>query len=334
MSGSTPLTTIRIGRGIGLVGHETLAVFEPANGLLAEDLWILVEAGAGIDDLLEAVSTTGLRALGSFAIAQFEDAGIRVVVRGSAVVDIGSASAVKRVLAEGVRTWVEDFATGATQVTLRLGGVSSSPQPFRIDRGLVPADLLARGVSLARPQLAKVDLAWIDEFTPPVVQAARIDMAVVPQPEPIAPEEHTILVRDLPVDEAPEPEAVSDFDYDALYGHTVARCASNGSPAPARGIGSDGDRGAVADRVDTRFGTRFGTSFGTLASPVAELGDHDGHTMSKAQLAALRGAQPATGVSAGPTVQAVFCASRHPNPAQSIRRCRRECQRARGLSIW
>ena len=81
-------TSFRVGHGIGLVSPATLALLEPSNNLLAQELWALLDQSAGIDDLLEAMSSTGLRALGAFAMVQFEVGNVRVVVRGRAVAEL------------------------------------------------------------------------------------------------------------------------------------------------------------------------------------------------------------------------------------------------------
>src|SRR4051794_38795214 len=98
-----PWTSFRVGRGIGLVSSGTLALLEPVNGALAEELWSLVAQGADVDDLLEAMSATGLRSLGAFAMAQIEPAGLRVVVRGTATADLTIGDQQEAVSAEGVR---------------------------------------------------------------------------------------------------------------------------------------------------------------------------------------------------------------------------------------
>jgi hypothetical protein len=164
---SAPLPTyIRIGAGIGIVSERTLALLEPVNGLLAEDLWQLVESGAGVDDLLERMSSTGLRSLGSFAMAQFEDAGVRVVVRGSGAIDIAGGKKNRHIVASGVRTWVEDFLPGTPDLSLRLGRAADGELPFRVVHGLVPADLLCRTSTAAAPKLVDLDYQWTEDFVP------------------------------------------------------------------------------------------------------------------------------------------------------------------------
>lgn len=139
----------------------------------------------------------------------------------------------------------------------------------------------------------------------------------------------------------PEPAAVEPGDYDHLFGATqfrsVERAAvrvgasdehddpdSGGSPSSAaddkliEGI-PGGPPGTVG--VVPSVGVAPG---GAEASASAEpLGDHDGMTMSKAQLEALLGdaglpppaASTGGGSAGGPEVLAIFCGEGHPNPA-------------------
>ena len=138
-------TSFRVGKGIGIVYGSTLALFEPMNSALAESLWDLVGNGAGIDELLEDLSSTGLRSLGSFAMAQFEDTQTRVVVRGTASACIAGVSGRREISAKGVRTWVEEVIDGVVEVELSLAGTTGEPLPFRVGQGLIPADVLQHG---------------------------------------------------------------------------------------------------------------------------------------------------------------------------------------------
>ena len=334
MTGSIRMTLVRIGQGIGLVGTDTMALFEPSNGLLAEDLWNLIDAGGGIDDILEAVSTTGLRALGSFAMVQFEAGGVRIVVRGSAIVEVGAGDDAIEVGAQVVRTWVEVFHVGS-EVMLRLGDAAVHALPFRVDRGLVPADVLIRGRRIV-PVLADLDFTPFAEFEPPVVQSSTPSVSLaIPTPEPELdpvndnfPDAYTIfgsdLPRGLPAEPTVEPDQVSEYDYDALYGHTIARSVQSAAVAyPEEAAVPEAARQSVAPQLAAVDQPVLGVPslidsipVSHPTSPPVALGDHDGHTVSKAQLAALRGAtvSPAPAPSSGPLVQAMFCSSGHPNP--------------------
>jgi FHA domain len=374
---AVPQTHIRIGQGIGIVAEHTLALLEAFNGLLAEDLWQLVESGAGIDDLLESLSATGLRSLGSFAMAQYEDDGIRLVVRGSATIDVETADGTSDVQAEGVRTWVEHFVPGECSVTLRLEQSPVAPLPFCIRHGLVPADLLRRTLHITRSELSDVDIGWLKGFEPPLVAGSpkvQSTIATPADPDDIADELFTPLpvannlanpiigasstesdstsVPLLDIDHgrtissaqfqdyatpqqsgwgAPPTETAvePDRDYDDYFGHTVARSVQGAAvfvaeetpPEPQQPV-STPDTAARYEPPPTGGQPMLivGVPNSSAAGGLADFVDLDGHTMTKAQLAALRsGSLPSAGnlqetVMGGPTVQAVMCHTGHPNP--------------------
>lgn len=357
-------TSFRVGKGIGIVHDATLALFEPINGALAESLWSLVGNGAGIDELLEELSSTGLRSLGSFAMAQFEETQTRIVVRGSAVARIEGSDGGRVIGAHGVRTWVEEVVDGVVGVELTLLGsddVVDDALPFRADRGLVPADVLRHGLVTA-PTLDGVALDWADDFNlsdafsePVHMQApdepdlaAPIELAPDPEAAPQAPAPpvvastaaeavpheidpgRTITASDLTgytegssvgtnepsVTEHPIAVAVDDAapeagdEYDEIYGRTMARSVHSAAVH------------SVPDDVEAVSVAGSGLIQGIPSTPIEVLGDHDGRTMTKAQIAAMKAAQsgvqqpaPASTMG-GPTVQALLCLSQHANPPQ------------------
>lgn len=345
-AGAVPTTSFRVGKGIGIVGAATLALLEPVNGELAERLWKLVSSGAGVDDLLEALSTTGLRSLGSFAMAQFEGSGVRVVVRGTGRADVVDHSSARAIAASGVRTWVEEVVDQVSCVSLCLTDVPIEPLPFRAGFGVLPADALQRGASPA--SLTDLDTDWVDRFrAADVIQAGDADPVVARGPDPIADEVDPMRTmapsefRDSApaiseIDQA-KPEVDVDYDYDAIYGRTVARSVQSAAvhhsadevaaPEPAQPV-------VVVMPLDPPVAPVIDISpppgpmiQGVPSGPAMEepqLGDHDGHTVTKAQLDAMRSQtgipsaapSPPAGGMGGPTVRAVLCANQHPNPPQ------------------
>jgi len=361
-------TSFRVGKGIGIVHDATLALFEPINGALAESLWALVGNGAGIDELLEELSSTGLRSLGSFAMAQFEETQTRIVVRGSAVARIENSVGGRVIGANGVRTWVEEVVDGVVAVELTLLGaddVAGTALPFRADRGLVPADVLRQGI-VAAPTLHGVPLDWADDFkvsdaisepihaqvrdvnnivepsellfegesAPPVPQPlilAQTPALAIPHEvdpgrtitaadltgytesseadanEPPVAEQDTVMVATSSLPEAGD-------EYDEIYGRTMARSVHSAAVHP---VSDEVDASVEAASAD-----QTGLIQGVPSAPVEALGDHDGRTMTKAQIAAMKaaqsgGQQPAPALTmGGPTVQALMCPSQHANPPQ------------------
>ena len=160
-----------------------------------------------------------------------------------------------------------------------------------------------------------------------------------------------------PAEPAEPAESADSSDYDSLYGHTVHRSVQQAAvdvapdpeagpaDAPASGTATGPTGGAPfadpsipapvplsgppptppAAPSSTGLIARVPISgvpeSGQPESGVGQVdGDHDGLTISAAQLRAMRGAAPPPAAPApsmgGPTVQAVLCRSGHPNPPQ------------------
>jgi hypothetical protein len=377
----SPMSSFRIGRGIGLVGETTLAVLEPMNAELAQRLWQLVVSGAGIDELLEELSTTGLRTLGSFAMAQFEDDAVRIVVRGDAGASVGGAGGERHVVARGVRTWHEEVVEGAGAVQLFLGPPVDAVLSFRVVAGLVPTDGLRRDPDeLFELRPGDVDPVTEVSAADVFVEAIQLNprgAAPVTPAEPVAPDPATTRMVDeyllgpgtlnsppSPRVEGRESDAVPGAvdagvdDYDQIWGRTIARsvqAAAVHQAAAEHELPEQPPPGAVVPAVpaDAPQPLAGGSSPLIQAVPGAPsgggmvppaplpvsavdapsaLGDHDGRTMTKAQIRAMKAAAaggtadavadgPSGLAMGGPTVQALLCPSHHANPPQASR-CR------------
>ena len=352
---------VTLGDGLALVSDLTLALVDTENGELAERLWELISCGSGVDDVLEELSATGLRSLGSFALAQLEDDGIRVVVRGEARAwltrpDLGTSE----YDAGAVRTWFEHVEPGADGVVLSLRGDDLAPTPYRASAALLPAvglrwpggahgsgELTGLDASDVADGLLELDRSSTTDQHPGshTVVAAVTDLPsgpeqaldseldesaagiVTPASAAEAPVSHDTVpdsretihlsryVRDEEAQDekdAPEPDHAApphddNGQYDDLWGHTVHRSVQD---AAVESIEDE----AAAPQIS-------GVPTGRSLLPADELGDHDGLTITAAQLKALRDPEgdtsnrsPAGGPMGGPTVQAVICPVGHHNP--------------------
>lgn len=332
---------VEIGHGLGIVGPRTVALFEPMNAALAAKVWSLVSSGAGANELLEVVSGEGLRTLGAFAFAHREDGALHVVVRQTASAEISDGDQSEVVAAGNVRTWVEKAFGGDATFCLRLAEADAEFQsPFRVVSGLVPAialhsappEVADLGVVTTTPLVdpAAILIAPPASAAEPVVQVTQPELppqaapvveavAASPQPalpppavEPIAPlDVHATLAQPTDDEAALIPSPVAEVavdsmsPYDDIYGATVARSVQMAAVAA-----HDAPEGLI-DEVPPD---------GAAATPAAERpGDHDGRTITRAQLGALRGvgsgaATPVEAHAGGAIVQASLCASQHPNP--------------------
>lgn len=360
------------GAGVGIAAVPTFAVLEPMNRSLAERLWNTLGDDGTIDEILEILSSNGLRTLGSFALAQLDGAALRVVVRGTGCVVVTTETGQRVISATGVRTWVEEIVGGSGDFELSIG--ESVPEstvhsllgalPFRVAGGLVPATLLRFTAA------ARLDLSGVS-FGDGGATAAIVADDVVEGVAPTAPVEaaadddgRTRFVTDEsllehrggpdPMPSQAEHEPVSPAalhepdDYDAIYGRTVARSVQ---AAAVRAIEDEADLPIDASRAPDAAAPAApprpehlpssppappapaggglisaipgGSAGAGSPPPVPSLGDHDGRTMTAAQLAALRAGGPASAPAPTPSastggtmVQAMVCAEGHANPPQ------------------
>lgn len=355
--GTEVYARFRVGRGLALVSPPSFVLVDASNGAFGERLWSLMETQGGVDALLEELSATGLRSLGDFAMAQIEDAELRVVVRGQAHALIRSADGTVDLEAGSVKTWVEAVFDDATGFSLSLGEPQEEKLVFRMGRGVVPADRLDwTDLDDASIHLEGIELDWTDGYEPIDVGERRFpkpshpDALSEPKRPPVA------VQGPSGADDDPETSDVDDYDFDALYGRTVAKSVQDAavapvaeddqahrdaeSPAPSGETaeeqtavasdvtlapGSAMSRGAaLIDSIPTGTEDPSTEMRGRRAAPSEhQLGDHDGMTISVAQLREMRmesgRGEPAAGVAPphGPAVQALVCPQGHPNPTHS-----------------
>ncbi len=140
-------------------------------------------------------------------------------------------------------------------------------------------------------------------------------------------------------------DEIEEYDYDALFGHTTHRSVQDAAVAltaePDDEVSTEGTTGSAPESeqpvlddspepVPSASGLISGIpSTSAAAEPlgVEDPGDHDGMTMTVAQLRALRAsgetAGPSPVVGGGPTVQALVCGAGHANPTvlDACRQC-------------
>jgi len=257
-SGSEMSCTFRVGPGLALIRSPTFVLVDPRNGEFAETLWNLIDSGAGLNELIEKLLSIGLRSLGDFAMAQLEKDDLRLVLRGnvraSVLVSGGHRAEVE---AGGVKTWAESIHHDIESFTLATRKIFRGSLPFRLDSGLVPADLICYGKeSEGTLGLAGLNFTWLDDFEPPLVGGNESEVSTVTDPETNSGEMAGLGGRPAPrvddpaaassipaprvaaVESSPEGVMVEDPSsdhrpdeqqtepentYDALYGRTIAK---------------------------------------------------------------------------------------------------------------
>jgi hypothetical protein len=365
-------TTFQLGDGLGLVGRDTMALILTDDEAIRSGLLELVAAEAPLDELLEGLSSRGIRSLPSFAIARLEDDGVvRVVVRGTGSLVL-EVSGVDRLVVSGTTsTWLEELVYGVSTVTLRLGAndeEAAPPVTYHVLAGAVPAVTLSRTLANVDRHASAAAGGW---RIGPAVAAGPVPVVsttpAIPNPAPSSfPEPYATLMpgdlEDLHADEvaagiAAVGELVGELvgepaadDYDFIFGRTIARSVQTAavaapeeselagdaeqsvgagggvppvpSPSPALAPPAVPAPMLVPESMPQPTGLIEGIPGvgarvpGTAAAPpIDQLGDHDGRTISKAQLAMMRGSsQEPKPVGSGPLLQAVLCPSSHPNP--------------------
>jgi hypothetical protein len=351
-----------------------------------------VAADAPIDDVLEELSATGIKALPSFAVAQLDGELLRLVARGSTRVNVtfGDAS-VQLVDSSDVRTWREDVFLDVASVRMALDDDvmwTEQSDRFFVLAGSVPAASIERSYAAAA-QLAAAAATWMPMMHAPNAEV-QLSTAVLkvdddegipdtpPEPEQVGdsmvsddasrvaatvgdqgelPGESTPLAEldddelqgsedegTLPPEDSNETISSVDFSepaaapeatappannvgseaatndedgssYDFIYGHTVARSVEGAA------VRADDDAAGGTGLISSVPGEEDTSSGGPGSTKALLEGDHDGLTISRSELAAMKEA-PAE--SAPPDeVLAVMCPSGHPNAphAASCRVC-------------
>ena len=328
-------TSFRAGGGVAFVARRTLALVRVDDELLRRSLWSLVARDAAFEEILEKLMERGLRSLPSFALVQWEtERDLRVVVRGDVSVELVVDGA-QRVIESGLTsTWLEDVVVGVDAVVISLGDYEVVPEviTYGLLAGTVPAAWVSRGTGEIDPNAAEVT-AGVVVVPSPEPEPEPADPEPEPEPEPADPEPEpadpdsepadqldlnaTLMPSDVeglalaaPLLDVPIPDEFeqAEDEYDYIFGRTVARSVQRAAVQP------------VAEEFAAPPPTSLSSALpnlidGVPSNPVPAapiLGDHDGRTLTRAQLTALR--QAAAPAPSGPAVQAVHCVAGHPNP--------------------
>ena len=138
-------TSFDPGSDVALVARNTVGLIERNNPSTRARLWGLVSDDAPLDDILDELSSTGLKALPDFGLAQVEGTAIRIVARGrakiSALLDSGTTYEID---ASGVRTWIEELVEDVAAITMTLPlldgeAPAAGGEAFAVLAGSVPA---------------------------------------------------------------------------------------------------------------------------------------------------------------------------------------------------
>lgn len=114
----------RGGEWFGVFGDRATVLLPPSEKARAAAVWELVDDGAGFDETLDALISSGLRDLPGFAVVSRVGDETRVVVRGAARAHLaaGPGDPVAHVEGGHATTWAERTLRDVTRVRLEVAG--------------------------------------------------------------------------------------------------------------------------------------------------------------------------------------------------------------------
>jgi hypothetical protein len=237
--------TVVPGDWYGVLGTSVIVLLPPAAKARVAGLWETVDDGAGFDEVLDALISSGLRGLPGFVLVSGEGHEVKVVIRGAGRAELSTTDGPVTVSGSADTTWVERNISGVTG--LRVEVADAGGAAYTIDTGLVrvasvehPAGAGTSGVldaeAVAVPVPSPVTLPAEPaeperpkRILPPDPQLEKAEPST-PEPAPEAPTIATPSVAPVPGDPVPVPGPLDGPLYDPLTapqttqsGATVAR---------------------------------------------------------------------------------------------------------------
>ncbi len=198
------------GAAVAVVHGRTAVLLdlEPGDPLVAR-VSALVEAGAGVDDVLDALVTSGLKALADFGAFEVTDEGVRLVVRGAVLGSVGELTGLAAERTMWHDTWQPAASQamlglsrppGAAWLPIRSGVVLAAAVSFGLDEAAEPAPLEPAAVEPRPPTPAPAPELASQPATESATEPATDELAQLfltsqrpspppePEPEPTATE--------------------------------------------------------------------------------------------------------------------------------------------------
>ncbi|MCD6639957.1 MAG: FHA domain-containing protein [Nocardioides sp.] len=178
------------GEAFAVTGDDVVAVLPKAARSRVAALWELVDAGAGLDEVLDALVGDGISSLGGLALVGRHGGALRVLVRGdvSAVVLTDDGEVALRAAAG--TTWLERIVEDATGFRIAAGAAGEATSPL-------PAGLVRVGAVVHGPP----------GTAGPETPAAAYD---TPEPEPAAADVAAPVAAEAPQEPEQEDVPVAD----------------------------------------------------------------------------------------------------------------------------
>ncbi|MGY1815380.1 FHA domain-containing protein [Blastococcus sp. SYSU D00820] len=220
----------RPGAHWAVVGPTAAALLVGEAALpLAERIWPLLDSPAvDVDRVLDEMTRDGHAGLPSFALVEVTGAGLRVLVRGTALARVQPDGAEPRTLdGVGFRSWREDVVPDAAVAALTVAREQAIGPLLPLRGGIVRAGALELAGAAAAPEAAPIVPAPAEEAAVPEPAAdpgrtldeswfdAEAGRAATPAPEP-----EPVPAPVAPEPPAAEPERPADEYYDLVTGMT------------------------------------------------------------------------------------------------------------------
>ncbi|HEY5882273.1 MAG TPA: FHA domain-containing protein [Nakamurella sp.] len=222
----------------------------------ARRAWTVAASGGSAQDLLGELVRDGFGTLGAFVLVDTSGDRVRVLARGDVPAQVRTGADTVRVAGTGATTWMEHVFDGAQSI--RVGDTDTVTDGFPLRAGMVRcAGFEYRAAVPGMPEPARSGGA---PSPPPVVA----------EPEVVAePAVESDVVAEPASDPAQTRTDGPDGGYDHLFESTIMRSVED---AAIREVADDpADLAGQPDSAESR------------------MGDHDGHTITSAELDALRG---------------------------------------------
>lgn len=153
------------GSWFGIFGGSATVLLPPSEKARVAGLWALIDDGAGFDEVLDALISTGLRDLPGFVLVSELDGATQVVVRGAASAEFDTDQGLIEIAGSSATTWVEHTLSGVTRLSVVVEETETQDEALTIGAGLVRLSRVD-----APPPAAESDV--VDEVAEEQVQEA------------------------------------------------------------------------------------------------------------------------------------------------------------------
>jgi len=204
-----PGRSYRPGEWFGILGESVVVVLPPSEKARVSALWELVDAGAGFDEVLDALISSGLRQLPGFVLVSERDGETTVVLRGAATASFITEGETVTLEGSAATTWVERVLSGVRGLRIDVPA-SSAPEAVEAVETVETASDLPIETGLVR--IARIERApyAVVEGVPDPPAAIEAEPEVEPTIEPALESAEAAPGAESPLDEDAPPTSPQD----------------------------------------------------------------------------------------------------------------------------